>query len=366
VITRRSLIQNVTATALTAAINCSSLARALDLTPRGLKDISHSGGLLIGAVADMWQMQDPRIYSLIVKNFNLITLGKLKWGFVRPTPVGFNFSESDWMASFCAVHGLAMHGHNLCWNASNPAWLTHILTRDNAAQMLTDHISVVMQRYVGRISSYDVVNEPVATWMGRRDGLYTGPWLDVLGESYIDIAFHAAARADPAALRVLNIAHVEQPGSGPDLARTCTLNLIERLLKRGVPLQAIGFESHLSGTDPVTSTPSRQNFIAALRQFGLKILLTELDVNDTAVQGDIYERDAVVGQCYGDYLAALLSEAQPSRVIFFSPTDQKNWYDTVRSDVRRDGTAHRPGLFDLNLAPKTSYTAVATALGMGS
>ena len=363
-ITRRSLIQNATATALTAAIGCRPFAHSLDLTPRGLKDINPGHGRLTGAVIDMWQMQDPKILPLILKNFNLITLGKLKWSFVRPTPVGFNFGESDWMANFCTANSLAMHGHNLCWNASNPAWLMQTLTPANAALLLTNHISIVMQRYAGRISSYDVVNEPIATWMGRRDGLYKGPWLDALGESYIDIAFHAAAKTDPAALRVLNIAHVEQPGSGSDLARACTLSLIERLLQRGVPVQAIGFESHLSGANSVGSTPSRQNFIAALQKFGLKILLTELDVDDTAVECDISKRDAVVAHCYGRYLAGVMPQAQPSRIVFFSATDQKNWYDAVPAYARRDGGRHRPGLFDENLAPKPSYTAIATALGL--
>lgn len=363
-ITRRSLIQNATATALTAAISCRPFARSLDLTPRGLKDINPTHGRLTGAVIDMWQMQDPKILPLILRNFNLITLGKLKWSFVRPTPVDFNFSESDWMATFCTANGLAMHGHNLCWNASNPAWLTQTLTRANAALLLTNHISTVMQRYAGRISSYDVVNEPIATWMGRHDGLYKGPWLDALGESYIDIAFDAAAKTDPAALRVLNIAHVEQPGSGSDLARACTLSLIERLLQRGVPVQAIGFESHLSATNSVSSTPSRQNFISALRQFGLKIILTELDIDDTAVEGDIFKRDATVAQCYGDYLAGLIPQTQPNRIIFFSATDQKNWYDAVPAYARRDGGRHRPGLFDASLATKPSYTAIATALGL--
>jgi endo-1,4-beta-xylanase len=366
VITRRSMIQSATATALTAAIACRPFARSSPLTQPGLKDIRSSNGRLIGAVIDKWQLQDPKILSLVLRNFNLITLGKLKWGFLRPSPLGFDWSESDWMATFCTTNGLAMHGHNLCWNASNPEWLKLTLTPSNATMLLTTHITTVMQRYAGQISSYDVVNEPVATWMGHRDGLYKGPWLDALGESYIDIAFDAAKRADPAALRVLNIAHVEQPGSGSDLARACTLGLVERLLKRGVPVQAIGFESHLSGRSPVTSSPSREHFIAALRQFGLKIILTELDVDDTWIEGDIPSRDRVVAQCYEEYLADLIPQAHPSRIILFSATDQRNWYDALSASARRDQKGHRPGIFDASLAPKLSYTAVANALRAAS
>jgi endo-1,4-beta-xylanase len=257
-----------------------------------------------------------------------------------------------------------MHGHNLCWNANNPTWLAKTLTKSNASRILTEHIVTVMRRYAGKITSWDVVNEPIATWMDRPHGLYAGPWLNALGSNYIDIAFHAAAEADPRALRVLNIAHVEQGGSGSDAARTATLRLVEGLLKRGVPVQAIGFESHLAGDYSSDATPSRSSFVRELRHFGLKILLTEVDVDDTRLPPDMEKRDAIVGECYGDYLQSMLAEAQPERVIFFSPSDRRNWYDAMQGPPfeRNHGDPHRPGLFDDKLLPKTAYTSVATAL----
>jgi endo-1,4-beta-xylanase len=304
-------------------------------------------------------MQDQQMLPLILGNLNLITLGRLKWGFVRPTMNEFDFRESDWMVEFCTEHGLAMHGHNLCWNTANPAWLTQTLTKANASQMLTTHIETVMTRYAGRIRSWDVVNEPVATWMGRDDGLYNGPWLETLGASYIDLAFHAAKAADPKALRVLNIAHVEQGGSGSDLARTLSLRLIEGLMQRGVPVQAIGFESHLSGAMPSGSFASRSRFVESLRGLGLEVILTEVDVDDTRIPGDETERDAVVAECYSSYLSSMLTQARPKKVIFFSFCDSKNWIDAVatREYSRQDGTAHRPGLFSRELSPKPAYTA---------
>jgi endo-1,4-beta-xylanase len=331
----------------------------------GLKDSGRKSGCLVGAVIDKWQMQDQRMLPLILENFNLITLGKLKWGFVRPTMNDFDFGESDWMVEFCGKHGLAMHGHNLCWNAANPAWLIQTLTKTNARQMLTTHIDTVMKRYAGRISSWDVVNEPIAAWMGRDDGLYKGPWLDALGESYIDLAFHTAAAADPKAVRVLNVAHVEQAGGGSDAARTVTLRLIEGLLKRGVPLQAIGFESHLSGAMPGGSSASRARFVESLLGLGLEIILTEVDVDDTRVPGNISERDVVVADCYSSYLSSMLPQARPKRVIFFSFCDLKNWIDGVGipAYTRQDGAAHRPGLFSQELASKPAYAAALAAFG---
>jgi endo-1,4-beta-xylanase len=336
-----------------------------DSSAIGLKDIGPCGGRLIGAVVDQSQLQDGLWLPLILKNFNLITLGALKWDMAHPTSTTYDFKQTDWVVAFCTAHGLAMHGHNLCWNATTPAWLAQTLTPANAEKMLTDYITLVMKRYAGKITSYDVVNEPIGSWMGRSDGLYTGPWLTALGPDYIDIAFHAAKAADPNALRVLNLAHVEQGGDGDDTARDLTLSLIEGLVSRGVPIQAVGFESHLAGNISGLSTSSRESFIKQVRQLGLQIIITEMDIDDTRVPTDVNQNDADVAQVYSDYLTSLLTQAQPPRVIFFTPGDLNNWYDRLAPDptyARPGGALHRPGLFDSNLSPKLAYSAVATAL----
>jgi len=363
-ISRRSLLRTASlAFTAASAAPLRGLTNPTMIPAPGLKDLAPHN-LLVGAVIGKWQMQDPRWLPLVLDNFNLITNGQLKWEFIRPSATDFDFRETDWMIDFCRGHHLALHGHNLCWNASNPAWLTQTLTKDNAEGILSDHIHTVVKRYAGKITSWDVVNEPVATWMGRPDSLYKGPWLDALGSRYIDIAFHATAEADPNALRVLNIAHVEQGGIGCDTARFATLHLIESLLKRGVPIQAVGFESHLAGDYAASSTPARARFVSELRGMGLQILLTEIDIDDTRVPGDPASRDAVVGERYESYLSTILREANPSRIIFFSPSDQRNWYDALHTSQynRKDGTPHRPGLFDNSLQPKAAYASVASSL----
>lgn len=62
-----------------------------------------------------------------------------------------------------------------------------------------------MSRYKGKVDSWGVVNEPIVTWNKRADSLRTGPWLDLIGPNYIDLAFHTTAATDPSALRTLNL-----------------------------------------------------------------------------------------------------------------------------------------------------------------
>jgi endo-1,4-beta-xylanase len=364
---RRHLLYGTGATMLTLVASQIShtSAQKLDASAPGLKDIGPCEKRLIGAVVDQWQVQDSVWLPLILKNFNLITLGRLKWDISRPSATTYDFAQTDWMVSFCTANGMAMHGHNLCWNATYPKWLPSALTTTNAEKMLTENITLTMKRYAGQISSYDVVNEPIASWLGRRDGLYTGPWLTALGPEYIDIAFNAAKEADPRALRVLNVAHVEQGGSGNEATRDLTLNLIEALLGRGVPVQAIGFESHLAGDVSARSTASRASFVKHIRQLGLEVLITELDVDDTRLPTGTAKNDTDVARVYSDYLSSLLTEAQPPRIIFFTPGDLNNWYDRLAPSAnyaRPAGALHRPGLFDSKLNPKRSYAAVAAAL----
>ena len=219
-----------------------------------------------------------------------------------------------------------------------------------------------MNRYKGRIDSWDVVNEPVLIGGRRPDGLYPGVWLSLIGPEYIDIAFETAAVADPKALRVLNLHHVEQDGTD-EFARQASLTLVRQLVRRKIPIQGVGFESHLNGSRP-TILAERDIFISRIRDLGLEVLVTELDVSDTNINGDLRSRDTVVGECYRSYLENIIKVASPRRIGLWTIADLNNWYDAVQdpSFKRADGAHHRPGLLDEKLQPKSVYDAFRAGL----
>jgi endo-1,4-beta-xylanase len=332
-----------------------------------LKPLATKAGLKLGIQAGKASLQVPEFVQFITENFSLLTPGnELKWTALHPAAETYSFDIADWMIDFCQSHGLLVHGHNLCWNSpsANPAWFSSVLTRDNARQYLTDHITTVMKRYRGRIESWDIVNEPVVAWSKRPDGLYPGIWLNLLGAEYIDIAFHAAQAADPGALRVLNCYYVEQ--NTPDFAKTreLTIALLHQLLKRGAPIQAVGIESHLDASAP-PGGPSYLNFIARVRAMGLQVLITELDVDDTQIAGDKRNRDNVVAQRYYDYLTEAVPAGKMNRIIFWTPSDRWNWLNSTNLPPkfrRADNQPHRPGLLDDALQQKPALDAVRAAL----
>jgi endo-1,4-beta-xylanase len=139
-----------------------------------------------------------------------------------------------------------------------------------------------------------VVNEPIVPWSKRDDGLYPGIWLNLLGPEYIEIAFHAAAAADPKALRVLNTYYVEQGTPDHEKGRRDNLRFLQQCKRRGVPIQAIGIESHLDASLP-PGGPALRRFVDEVRALGLQVLITELDVNDSQVTGNLQDRGMSTG-----------------------------------------------------------------------
>ena len=329
-----------------------------------LKTYGMACGIHVGTQAEIAPLHQPDFARFVISNFDMLTAGnELKWGRLRPDPKTFAFSDADWMVNFAQQNGMLFHGHNLCWNTGNPKWFDSVLNKSNARQFLVDHITTVMKRYAGKVDSWDVVNEPLALWNGRPDGLYKGPWLDLLGPEYIDIAFDAAAKADPKALLVLNLHHIEQGIPDNEKTRQLSLVLLKQLKQRGVPVQAIGVESHLSATAPL-DPGALDRYFKQVRDMGLQILFTEIDIDDTGVPGSTAQRDQVVADYYFRYLSTAIPASGTSRVIFWTATDKNNWMEYVRTPQfqRADGAKHRPGLLDESLQPKLAFSAAAKAL----
>jgi endo-1,4-beta-xylanase len=287
-----------------------------------LKSSAERIGVQAGTAATQQALQNPAIAEFVIQQFDLLTASGLKWGHLRPTPTTFNFAEADWNMNFAQQHGMRVHGHNLCWNApvDNPGWFRGGLNKSNARAMLTSHIDTVVSRYKGRIESWDVVNEAVVPWPVP-GGLYPGIWLDLLGPEYIDIAFHAAAAADPKALLILNVHHLEQENADSELNRQRVLQVLKQLLARKVPVQAVGIESHLGAFGECAGV-SFQQFLRDIHSLGLKVLITELDVQENRSAGASLDWDRSVARCYGDYLRAVLGAVRPEAVIFWSMTDR--------------------------------------------
>lgn len=284
---------------------------------------------------------------------------ELKWKDLRPNPDSFDFTKSDWLANFARTRGMLFRGHTLVWHRSLPKWFAGTVNSQNAEQILLNHIVTVVKHYAGKIHSWDVVNEAISHKGGRSDGLRKSPWLQFLGPDYIDIAFRAAAEADPQALLVYNDFGLDYDTRKDEAKRTAVLRLLERLKSQGTPVHALGIQAHLYGHETRFNSSKLKAFLHNIAELGLKILITELDVVDKKLSMDIDVRDRLVAAVYEDYLSVALDEPAVIAVLTWGLSDQYTWLSQI--EPRKDGAPVRPLPLDAQLEYKLTWDAIARA-----
>jgi endo-1,4-beta-xylanase len=203
-----------------------------------------------------------------------------------------------------------------------------------------------------------VVNEVLDPGGRRPDGLRDTPWLRNCGPNYIDLAFRETAAADPNALLVWNENYLEISNGFGRAKRTAMLALLDGMLARGVPIHGIGLEAHLRADQAAVLGDERyEAFLAELARRGMKIFITELDVQDLTLPGDVGARDRGVAEIYSRFLAASLRQPAVKGIVTWGLADCFTWIAGYRP--RHDGLPVRPLPFDANCQPKPAYFAIA-------
>lgn len=326
-----------------------------------LRERAAAKGLLYGAAArEQVLTSNPDFASAFARECGiLVPENELKWQGIRPRFDRFNFKRADELADFARDHDMLYRGHTLVWHKALPAWFKEKVNSKNAEKILTDHIKTVAKHYAGKMHSWDVVNEAIEVADKRPDGLRKAPWLNLLGPDYIDIAFRAAAEADPKALLVYNenqLEHYNKPRN--EAKRTQVLKLLERLKSKGVPVQALGMQSHL-GSKPLGSQGKKlRQFVKEVADLGLKIIVTEMDVSEK-LPWDVAARDRQVAAIYEEYLSIVLDEPATIAVMTWGLSDRYTWIS--KRIQRQDGASVRPLPLDAQLERKLAWNAIARA-----
>jgi endo-1,4-beta-xylanase len=314
-------------------------------------------GLAAGTTADGYtQLIKTQANILVAEN-------AMKWGALRPSPGVFDFTQADKLMRFAALAGQRVRGHNLCWHEGNPAWLKTAATKDNARQLLTQHIQTVAGHFRGQLHSWDVVNEAIDPKDGLKDGLRKTIWLDLIGPDYLELAFRTAAAADSTTKLTYNDYGIELDTPDQTQKREQVLALLRRFKAQGVPIHAVGVQSHLSADGPQPGD-GLVSFIREAKGMGLEAYVTELDVNTRKVAGGIAEQDAAVARVYRDYAALLLKELNVKALLTWGITDAHTWLNETKSAwaLRPDGARQRPLPFDDDLKPTPAFTALRSAI----
>jgi len=329
---------------------------------QSLRAHAKAHGLLVGcAVVPERLNKEPQYGGVVAAQANiLVAENAMKWKALRPALDKFDFSGADTILAFASAHGQKVRGHNLCWHEALPDWFAATVTKENARQILTDHIKTVAGRYAGKLHSWDVVNEAIDTKSDRPDGLRESPWFDLIGPDYIDIAFRTARQADSTALLTYNDYGIETDTPDQTKKRALVLELVRGMKKRAVPIDAVGVQSHLGATDPAPGV-GLTDFVHELRRMGLQVFITELDVNEKKLEGSESERDAAIARIYKDYVTMMIAEPNVTAVLTWGITDRFTWLNGAKFS-RPDGKPQRCLPFDADYQPAPAFFALRSAL----
>jgi len=330
--------------------------------PRSLRAHAAARGLLVGCAVNPDHLDGELDYARTVADQASIVVPEnaMKWAALRPSPTQFDFRRADDVVVFALSHEQRVRGHNLCWHEAIPAWFAGTVTRENAARFLTEHIQTVAGRYAGKLHSWDVVNEAINPKDGRPDGLRNSPWVELIGPSYLELAFRTAREADRTALLTYNDYGIELDTTEQVDKRGQVMMLLRRLRARGVPIDAVGIQSHLNAGD--VAGAGLIHFVRELRSMNLQVFITEMDVNDRKMPEPVADRDAGVAKTYLDYLTAVLDEPNVNALLTWGITDRYTWLNGRPQASRADGKPQRPLPFDYDYHPTPAFFAERDAI----
>lgn len=163
---------------------------------------------------------------------NYATLG-FYWGSYEPERGRKGREHQERIARWCKERGIATKGHPLVWHEVYPRWAPN--NPDEAKPLLRERVREIVSQFAGLIDRWDVVNE--ATVSERFDN-GVGNWVKRDGAATVVAECLSWAReANPKAVLLYNDFNIS-----PAFER-----LVEELIRRKAPLDAIGIQSHMHG-----------------------------------------------------------------------------------------------------------------------
>ena len=355
--------------------SCKNEVKEISNTPSkttSLKD-AYKSDFLIGAAINRSQIEEKDKLSkkLIEREFNTISPeNEMKWEQIHPQEDTFYFDVADKYVALGEKNSMHVVGHTLVWHSQLAPWMQDVKDSITMTKNIEHHINTIVKRYKGRIDTWDVVNEAL-----NEDGSFrTSNFYNVMGDSFISLAFKLAAEADPDAKLVYNDYNLWKPEK-----RAGVVRLVKNLQAQGIKIDGVGMQAHWSLEGP--SLEDIENSILAYAALGVKVSFTELDItalpnpwdlDGAAVEQsyDQYENDPKMNpfpEKLSDAAATQLANRYESifklflkhkdkidRVTFWGVSDGYSWLNNWPIK----GRTNHPLLFDRDFNPKKAYDNV--------
>jgi len=275
----------------------------------------------------------------------------------------YNYTNGDAEVGEAVCAEMKVRGQNLVWatGEQTPAYAFGDGTNSAANQALVtaniqEHIQSEVQHFGNKVYAWDVVNEPLDPT--EPDCLEHGPFYQVLGSSYIDIAFKAAKQYAPPGTKLF----INEYSTTDPARLSCLVSVVRELRDRGVPVDAIGHEMHNQINYPPTDSMIQAINTVHDNFPDLDQQVTELDMSvynagdDSSNYGSnippaVLAEQGWLYKKYFDLFRAL--KGKISAVTLWGMADDDTWLDSfpvVRTDY--------PLPFNLQLQAKPAYWGI--------
>ena len=306
----------------------------------------------VGVAIDFQKLTgNERYRNLVISQFNSITAEKsMKPTVIHPHQDIYDFSETDYLMSFCETHNKRLHGHTLVWHKGTPRWMEKFKGDKKAWELLLkNHIQTIIKHCKKNVKSWDVLNEAFNDDGSLRENI----WLNNMGEGYIEKCFTYAAEADPSAILFYNDFNLESQSE----KLNSVLKFLTALKAKGVKIDGIGMQMHIAINDPYLVDIN----LAAMKieDRGFIVHYSELDISLVKSGRWILSRDLLTAQgqrmkgVVGGYRK--LHAENRFGITIWGLSDMDSWL------LERNGN-DRPVLFNARYKIKPAYCGFIEAL----
>lgn len=328
--------------------------------------------LKIGCAFTHNQMLDfnSPITKSILKHYNVFVLGnECKPAYVNPSEGVLYFDQVDDFVEFGKLAGAELRGHTLLWHSQAPDWWFKADPNDTrtprecfeqgalaSKEQLTERITTFITEYVTRykddINIWDVCNE-VLNGNGIRTVNDDSYYAEIIGDTdgdgykddYVELALKTARAADEDAVLIINDFNMEWQQTKTQ----AMYDMVERFLRKGIRVDGVGFQSHISLDCNVELYRSQIQKISELAKIydecfpeyagNFRVQITELDMNmfiGANADGSYYKWNDEEYKQQADKYAELMDMFQDfadegiiDMVVFWGTDDGGSWLNTT-------------------------------------